>query len=88
MVDQVDGPNSMDFPISVGGFTGHTRGADGEPLSFGPGTYYNVFDGDAKQAGNHTVPARARAGGLGLAREWGVGARRDLSAARRAGAGG
>jgi hypothetical protein len=56
MADQEDGPNSMDFPIGVGAYTGHTRGADGEPLSFGPGTYYNVFDGDAQQAGNHSVP--------------------------------
>jgi hypothetical protein len=57
MADQEDGPNSMDFPIGVGSFTGHTRGGDGEPLSFGPGTYRNVFDGNADQsgAGNYTV---------------------------------
>jgi hypothetical protein len=57
MADQEDGPNSMDFPIGVGSFTGHTRGGDGEPLSFGPGTYRNVFDGNADQSGvgNYTV---------------------------------
>jgi hypothetical protein len=68
MADQQDGPNSMDFPIGVGAFTGHTRGGDGEPLSFGPGTYHNVFAGDDEQSGaggNRTVlacPSPARRG--------------------------
>ena len=29
-----------------GAYTGHTKGALGDPITFGPGTYNNVFDPD------------------------------------------
>jgi hypothetical protein len=31
---------------TVGAYTGHTKGALGDPITFGPGTYNNVFDPD------------------------------------------
>ena len=80
MANQRDGPNSLDYPIGVGAFTGHTRGGDGEPISFGPGTYHNVFDTDQDEApavagngtaGNYTVrgaPAPLRGNGKHIRR--------------------
>ena len=65
MAGQQDGPNSLDYPLGSGAFTGHTRGSAGGPLTFGPGTYRNVFDSEVWPGGGGGASGGGSGGGGG-----------------------